>query len=100
MAGGHGLDDSMLSSSVQVRPERVTDVSVQLQVSPPDQMSSNWAYCKLAQDKVVPFPLPTSPRAPLSHWCWRNCKEARFDSAGGGTAEPRALWESKTVSGL
>lgn len=40
------------------------------------------------------------PRACLSHWPWWKCREAGFDSAGGSAAEPPALWESKTGSGL
>lgn len=50
-------------------------------------------------NKVVPLP-PLPLLARLSHWRWRNCKEAGVDCAASGAAEPRALWESKTGSGL
>lgn len=88
----------VIRSSSETKTRTVSDVSV-LQVSPPDQKSANRAYCWLDLNKVVPLPLPP-PLARLSHWRWRNCKEAGFDCAASGGAEPRALWESKTGSGL
>lgn len=60
--------------------------------------TGSWIWVKLSL-----FHCPPSPKhvyLSLTGVGGLDCKKAGFDRAADGAAEPRALWEKKTVSGL